>query len=220
MSQFERHLIKGLGTDAPLTEQELQALSANAVVRKHPKGSIVVEKGDHTDSLFIIKSGRVKVFLRNSAGKEIVLNIHGPGEYFGEMALDSGPRSASVIALEPTRLFVIPKENILQMLSSDPDFSLRLIYRLMQRVRALTERVGDLALKDVYGRLTRLLQEQAIEHEGRLIVPERPSQKDLAERIGASREMVSRVIKDLVAGGYVTLESRKIVINKRLPLNW
>lgn len=203
-----------------LEEHELRALSAHATVQAFPKNTVIINEGDRTDSIFIILSGRVRVFLCGGDGREVVLNVHGPGEYFGELALDERPRSASVATLEPSKFSIITKADFRRFLSGHPDFAMKLIRRLMRRVRALTETVGNLALLDVYGRVARLLLELATEREGKLVIPQRLTQKDIADRVGASREMVSRIFKELVTGGYITLEQKRIVINKDLPPRW
>lgn len=203
-----------------LEEHELRALSAHAAVQTFPKNAVIINEGDRTDSIFIILSGRVRVFLRGGDGREVVLNVHGPGEYFGELALDERPRSASVATLEPSKFCIITKADFRRFLSGHPDFAMKLIRRLMHRVRALTGTVGNLALLDVYGRVARLLLELATERDGRLVITQRLTQKDIADRVGASREMVSRIFKELIAGGYITLEQKRIVINKDLPPRW
>ena len=133
------------------------------------------------------------MFLRSEDGREVPLNIHGPGEYFGEMVLDEGPRSASVVTLEKSKFFIISKADFRRFLAGNPDFAMKLINRLMHRVRALTENVGSLALLDVYGRVARLLLELAKEQDGKFIVTEKLTQKIIADRVGASREMISRI---------------------------
>lgn len=203
-----------------LDESEIRALSAHAAVQSFPKHAVIVNEGDRSDSIFIIRSGRVKVFLHGKDGREVVLNVQGPGEYFGELVLDEGPRSASVMTLEPSKFFVISRADFRRFLSAHPEFAMKLINRLMQRVRALTENVGNLALLDVYGRVARLLLELAVEQDGKLVVTERLTQKDIADRVGASREMVSRIFKDLVAGGYIEVDHRRITVNKDLPQRW
>lgn len=165
----------------------------------------------------MILSGRVKVFLRNADGREMVINTLGPREYFGEMVIDDGPRSASVATLETSRFLIITKADFKALVSANPDFALKLINRLMQRVRALTDNIRSLALLDVYGRVARLLLEMAAEQDGRLVVAEKLTQQDIAERVGSSREMVSRIFKDLVTGGYISVENKRITINRDLP---
>ena len=203
-----------------LSEQDLSALSQHAVARTFPKNTIILNEGDKTDWLYIILSGKVKVFLANEEGKEIILDVQGPGEYFGEMALDEGPRSASVMTLEPCRFQLIPKSDVMALLQSHPEFAKHLVYQLIHRVRVLTEHVKSLALQNVYGRFAKLLQELALQQDGVLVILDKPSQQEMASRIGASREMINRILKDLTTGGYLSVEAERIVILKPLPADW
>lgn len=203
-----------------LGEEELRALSAEGVVRAYRGNTVIVNEGDETDSLYIILSGRVKVFLSDDAGKEIVLAIQGSGEYFGEMVLDGGPRSASVVTLEPSRFAVVPKSSFREFLRAHPEFAIHLIEKLIRRARALTQNVKSLALMDVYGRVARLLLELAVKEDGRLVINERLTQQDIASRVGASREMISKILKDLSIGGYITVERKRITINRTPPRQW
>jgi CRP/FNR family cyclic AMP-dependent transcriptional regulator len=203
-----------------LSEQDIAALSRRAVTRAFPKNTIILNEGDQTDSLYIILSGRVKVFLANEEGKEIVLDTQGPGEYFGEMVLDEGPRSASVMTLEPCRFQLIPKEDVKALLQSHPDFAMHLVRKLIYRGRVLTEHVKSLALQNVYGRFAKLLNEMAVPQDGKRVLQEKLSQQELANRVGASREMINRIVKDLTTGGYISVDGQRIVIHKPLPANW
>jgi CRP/FNR family cyclic AMP-dependent transcriptional regulator len=211
---------KDLSPDDILSDTELKAVSQRAVTRTFPKNSVVVNEGDRTDSLYIVVSGRVKIYLSDEKGKEIVLNEAGPGEYFGEMVLDEGPRSASVMTLEPTRFLVVPKEDFREFVARSPEFSLHLICKLIRRVRALTSNVKSLALMDVYGRVARMLLELAKERDGVRVIEGRPTQQEMASRIGASREMVNRILKDLSEGGYITVGRDRITIARDLPRAW
>jgi CRP/FNR family cyclic AMP-dependent transcriptional regulator len=203
-----------------LTDAELNAIGARAIARAYPKNTILVSEGDATDSLYIILEGRVKVFVADDEGREVVLSTQGPGEYFGEMVLDEGPRSASVMTLEPSRFLVLPKADFREFVLSNPAFALSVIEKLIHRVRALTERVKTLALMDVYGRVARLLLELAEERDGVLVIEERLTQQDIASRVGASREMVSRIMKDLAVGGYISQTRERIVLLKKPPAHW
>jgi CRP/FNR family cyclic AMP-dependent transcriptional regulator len=206
--------------DASLTEQELHSLAQQSVVRAFPRNAVIVSEGDETDSFYIIIEGRVKVFLANEEGREVVLATQGPGDFFGEMVLDGGPRSASVMTLEPSRFAVIPTQRFREFLHSHPRFSIHLVEKLIRRSRALTENVKSLALMDVYGRIARLLLDLAVDQEGRNVVSERLTQQDIASRVGASREMVSRILRDLVTGGYISIEKKWITIHKNPPKHW
>lgn len=203
-----------------LNARDLRAISAHAVTRSYPTHTVVVSEGDATNSLYVVLSGRVKIFLADANGREIVLGEAGPGEYFGEMTLDGGPRSASVITGEATRLSVIPQADFKDFIAANPAFAFHLLQKLIGRVRALTDNVKSLALMDVYGRVARVLLELAHEEDGQLVISEKPTQQQLAGRIGASREMVSRILKELTAGGYIRIETRRIVIAKSLPQGW
>ncbi len=203
-----------------LADDTLRAIAASGVVRQFPKQAVLINEGDRGDSLFIVIAGKVKVFASNESGKEVVIDFLGPGEYVGEMSLDGAPRSASVMTVEPTTCAVVDRAHFREFILAHPDFALHLIENLIRRVRLATANVKSLALSDVYGRLVRLLQSLAVEQDGRLVVPEKLTQQDIAERIGASRDMISRLMKDLVAGGYLALEDRTITILKKLPPAW
>lgn len=203
-----------------LSDAELNALSRRAIMRTFAKNTVVVSEGDRTDSLYIIVSGRIRVFVSDQQGKEIILNEGGKGEYFGEMVLDEGPRSASVITLEPTRFLVVPKEDFAAFLAASPEFALHLIRKLIRRVRALTHDVKSLALMDVYGRVARMLLDLAVERDGALVIEDRPTQQEMANRIGASREMISKILGELAAGGYIEVARDRITIARALPCRW
>ncbi len=208
------------GPFVDLDETAMRSLAPHGAVRSFPKNAVVVNEGDATDSLYVVLSGRVKAFVSGEDGKEVVVNTIDAGDYFGELVLDSGPRSASVMTLEPCRFFVIPRGDVEGLLARNPAFARDLIYKLIGKVRSLTSKVLDLALKGVYGRFARFIDEHAVEQSGKRMVPERLTQHDIAARIGASREMVSRIIKDLTAGGYISIDAKHITVHKKLPANW
>jgi CRP/FNR family cyclic AMP-dependent transcriptional regulator len=201
---------------APLIER----MAAVATVRTFGKNAIIVSEGDETDSLYIVLAGRARVFVADENGREVQLNHIGPGEYFGEVTLDGGPRSASVMALEDCRCAVVKRAELTAFVERTPEFALHLVRKLAHRVRALTESVRSLALMDVYGRVARLLLELAEEREGRLVIEEALTQKDIASRVGCSREMISRILSDLADGGYVRKEDRHFVIMRKPPPRW
>ncbi len=203
-----------------LNQQELESLTRGALVRSFPRNAVVLNEGDRTDSLYVILSGRVKVYLADDEGKEVTLSTQGPGEYFGELVLDAGPRSASVMTLEPSRFAVVTKEQFTEFLTTHPEFTARLIGKLIRLARTLTSNVRGLALLDVYGRVARLLLELAEERDGKRVVREKLTQQEIANRVGASREMISLILKDLTLGGYLSIADRVITINKEPPRHW
>lgn len=201
--------------------EELELIADHATPRAFAKGSVVISEGDEALALYVIVSGRVKVYTTTHDGKEIILRLHGPGEYFGELTLlDGSTRSASVKAIEACKLLVLPKGKFVECSASHPQLYLKLLRDLSSRVRQLTDELKQVASMDVYQRVTKLLLDLAIRQDGRLVVTQRLTQQELANRICASREMVSRVLQGLVAGGYITLDRRQIVINKKLPEKW
>ena len=208
------------GDAAPLEQEALRKVAASGVVRQFPKQAILINEGDVGDSLYVILAGRVKVYASNAAGREVVLNFHGPGEYVGEMSLDGAPRSASVITVEPTTCAIVNRAQFRDFLAANPDFAQHLIRTLIRRARSATENVKSLALSDVYGRLVRLVNALCVDVGGRLTVRERLTHQDIADRVGASRDMVGKLLKDLVAGGYLLVEDRQITILKKLPPGW
>ena len=203
-----------------LPAQHLKALSEQGSVKAYPKHTIIISEGERSESLFIILSGKVKVFLADEEGKEVLLSTQGPGEYFGEMILDEGPRSASVMTLEPCKFAVITTDQFKQFLFKNPEAGLELVRSLIHRVRALTKAVGNLALLDVYGRVARLLLDLATEVDGRQVIAGHLTQQDMASRVGCSREMISRIMKDLRAGGYIKMDGEIIIVAKTPPRNW
>ena len=199
----------------------LRKIAHQGGVRSYPANAVLINEGDASDSLFIVLSGRVKVYSNNADGKEIVITTHGPGEYVGELALDGGVRSASVMTLEPTTCSVVSGANLREFVAAHPDFASHLILKLIRSVREATESVKSLALEDVYERVIRLLNDISDPLEGgQRRVRERLTQQDIADRIGSSREMVSRIFKDLTAGGYLDLSSGRIVVVRKPPAAW
>lgn len=203
-----------------LQDTDLRALDNKALVRTFRKHTIIINEGDLTDSLYLILSGRVKVYLSDKSGKELILDIKGPGEYFGEMVLDEGPRSASVMTLEPSQFAIIARNDFKDFLLKQPVVALHIIQNLIKLARGLNESVRSLAMLDTYGRVARMLLELATEQEGKLVIPTKLTQKEMASRVGASREMINRILRDLTVGGYIKVEEGFITINKPPPSRW
>jgi CRP/FNR family cyclic AMP-dependent transcriptional regulator len=198
----------------------LDEIATVATIRTYPKHAVIVTESDETDSLYVMLSGKARVYVSDAKGREVVLNQLGVGEYFGEVTLDGGPRSASVMALEECRCAVIRRAELTAFIERNPGFALHLVRKLAHRVRELTENVRSLALMDVYGRVARLLLELAEQKDGRLVVPGPLTHKEIASRVGASREMISRIFSDLSDGGYVRKEDGQLVIARKPPPRW
>ena len=204
-----------------LSPDDIQFVADYGVRRTYPKNSILVSEGDPSDLFYIILSGKVKVFLSDDKGKEVLLNIQGEGEYFGELALiDEAPRSASVMTLETCQMAVVSRAGFERCLEEHPEFAMGLIRSLVRRIRSLTEQVKGLALLDVYGRVANTLLHMATAQDGKMVIDQRLTHQDIANMVGASREMVSRIMKDLSTGGYIRIEDRRIVIPGKFPASW
>ena len=202
-------------------DDPVRALAARGTVRRYRKGTLLIEEGDRGNTLYIILEGRLRAYCSSDNGREITLGVYGPGEYLGEMSLDGGVRSASVETLEASACAVVTRETIRDFIHDCPDFAFDLLTKVIRRARAATLSAKNLALNDVYGRLKLLLESLGqVRDDGSRVIDERLTQRDLASRLGCSREMVSRVMKDLEGGGYVRFDDRRIVVERALPVRW
>jgi CRP/FNR family cyclic AMP-dependent transcriptional regulator len=205
---------------ANLQDDVLREIAARGQVRKFQKNAVIIQEGDAGDSLYVILSGRVKVYASDDNGREVIIEIFGPGEYVGEMVLDGGPRSASVMTLEPSVFSVLSRNELREHIARNPDFAIYLISHLIKRTRNSTNNIKTLALMDVYGRVARFLLNLAVEQDGKMVVPEKFTHQEIAEHVGSSREMITRILKDLSTGGYIEVRDRTITMNRRPPAHW
>ncbi|MBY0572364.1 MAG: Crp/Fnr family transcriptional regulator [Undibacterium sp.] len=203
-----------------LPQQDADDLLEHAIFRSFPRNAIIINEGDETDSVYFIISGHVRVFLADANGNEASIGVLKAGDYFGEMALEPGSRSASIMAVEATSLAIVRMADFRTFLSSHPAFVFSLIGKLIRRARGVTRNLKSLALLDVYGRLVQLLQELAEDIDGARVINEPLTQQELANRIGCSREMVSKILKDLTAGGYLVISRKRVEIKRPLPSAW
>ena len=199
----------------------LFALAERGEIRRYRKGTLLIQEGDQGDTIFIILSGRLRVFSEGENDREITYGVYGPGEYMGEMSLDGGLRSASVITLEASQCAVVSRRTLERFIAERPDFAFELLAKVIRRARVATLNARHLALNDVYGRLKLLLGALAVlQADGTLRVADRLTHQEMANRLGCSREMVSRLMKDLERGGYVSVQDARLVLNKLLPQRW
>jgi CRP/FNR family cyclic AMP-dependent transcriptional regulator len=196
-------------------------LAQRGELRRYRKNTLLIEEGDHGDTLYLILAGRLRSYASGDKGREITYGIYGPGEYLGEMSLDGGPRSANVITLEASSCAVITRTTLERHIAEHPEFAFELIAKLIRRARAATLSAKQLALNDVYGRLVLLLNSLAVAQAGGTrVVGEKLTQQEMANRLGCSREMVSRLLKDLAAGGYLRLVEHRLWLLQPLPARW
>jgi len=204
-----------------LSADEVDALAACGVRRTFPRHAVLINEGDHSEHVYVILAGQVKVFCSDDSGREITLNFMGPGEFFGELSvIGEMPRSASVMTTQRSTLSLISRDAFRTYLADHPDIAYKFLRLLAVRVGELTDLAKNLALNDVYGRVTRALLQLAEERDGVLVVAQRLTHQEIANLVGASREMVSRIMKELERGGYIEVQQRVITIRARLPKAW
>ncbi len=211
---------KGLASVDAIDDDVLLRIAEAGQVRRYPPGSVIINEGEPGDSIFIILAGRVKVYSISQAGREVVYSILGPGEYLGELSLDGGTRAASVMTVEPTSCSVVYAEDLREFMRDYPEFASHLVIKLIRLIRRSTIRIKSLALMDVYGRIAELLTTESDIEGGVRKMRERYTHQDIADRVGSSREMVSKILKDLARGGYICVDAKRIVIQRKLPEAW
>lgn len=207
--------------ELPGASEALCALAELGVRRGYAKGRILIEEGDVGDAIYIILSGRLRAFSRGGNGREITYGSYGPGEYVGEMSLDGGPRSANVEVIETAECAMVARPTLEQFIAGRPEFAFELLGKVIGRARAATLSARQMALNDVYGRLRLLLASQAEQDaDGTRVIRRRLTHQSLADRLGCSRPMISRVLKDLERGGHLLPAGRGWAIPGELPLRW
>jgi len=210
-------LLRNVPLFSVLPEGQLGLLTGLVTRKSYPRGTTIISAGDLTDSLFVIISGRLKVMMSDDEGREVILAILGSNEFFGEMGLlDDSPRSASVVALEACELLTLSKRDFKKCLAENFELSMAVMRGLVRRLREADKKIGSLALMDVYGRVARLLLEMAETIDGQKVVIKKLAKQDIAKMIGASREMISRVMKDLQAGGYIEVRGTSIFLRENI----
>jgi len=203
--------------------EPLGLLAVRGILRSYPKKTVLINEGESGDTLFVLVKGSAKAFSMDKVGREITYSVIQAGDYFGEMSLDGGPRSASVITLEPSTCSVVTRAEVEAHLLAHPAFAMNIVEQVIRRARVATEVARSMALLDVYGRLVAALEKydgpKTTNADGSLTL-ETITHQEIASRVGASREMVSRLLKDLERGGYLQMATRRIVLLKKMPARW
>lgn len=218
-----RGLLRSVPIFAGLDAASLDALERQCEVRRFDEGSVVVSEADPGDALFVLARGKVKVVLYGESGREVILSIfHKAGEVFGEMALlDDAPRSATVMAMEPSSMLVLSRRDFRALVDRHPSIALQVLTELSRRLRRADAIIGDLALLDVFGRLAAklrtLAETEGEETEAGILIRERPTQAEIAAMIGTSRETVSRALSELARRGDIVMTGKRLLI-RRGPL--
>ena len=201
--------------------EPLRALARRGEIRRYRKNTLLIQEGDLGDTLYLILAGRLRSYATGDKGREITYGVYGPGEYLGEMSLDGGPRSANVVTLDASTCAVVTRTTLQRHIAEQPEFAFELIAKVIRRARAATLSAKQLALNDVYGRLVLLLHSLAVaQGDGTQLIAERLTHQELAHRLGCSREMVSRLMKDLELGGYLQTQPGAWQLLRPLPTRW
>jgi CRP-like cAMP-binding protein len=213
-----RGLLRGVPIFADLEPAAAAALERRIDVREFPAEAVVVSQEDPGDALYVLERGKVKVVLYGESGREIILSVFKrPGDFFGEMSLlDDEPRSATVLATEPSRLLVLRRSDFQAHITAHPRTALRALTELSRRLRRADEVIGNLALLDVFGRLARKLRELAASEgekvDGGVLIRARPTQAEIAAMIGTSRETVSRALSEFARRGYLEMTGKRLML--------
>ncbi len=202
-----------------LHDQDLAILAEGAAIKTFPKGAVLMNEGEDSRAIYFLMEGRIRAFVSNAQGKELTLHCHEPGGHFGAAELLSGmPSCASLIATERSKLLLLPNSAALRhFIFEHPQARARLVQQLTAQIEGLVRTAKRLALMDVYQRVATILMDLSGQEDGAFRVTQRLTHQDIASRIGASREMVTHVLKDLVDSDYLRVEAQRIVINRPLP---
>jgi CRP/FNR family cyclic AMP-dependent transcriptional regulator len=205
---------KGVPLFSGLTEADHNLLVQVAQRRGYPRHALVVRDGDPGERLHLLRKGRAKVYLASPDGREVILAILGPGDFFGDMALiDDEPCSASVMTLEESEFVSIGKDEFRRVLISSPSMAVNLLTAMSQRLREADRQIESLALKDVQARVAQVLRQIAEPDDGDLVVPARLTHRDIAAMAGAAREVVTRALRVLEDSGVLRVDGRRIILN-------
>lgn len=201
-----------------LDDVELEKIAKLGTRKKYKKGNIIVLEQEMGAALFVIISGKVKVVRTDEEGREVILSIFGPGEFFGEMSLLDGlARSATVVATAKAELFMIHRREFLDLLHEYPAVAISLLAELTKRLRKADSQIKSLSLKDAAGRVANVLLSLAddigVFRKGKVVIEDLPLQQDMANMAGTSRETVSRMIHQFIQKGHVSLEGNRLTIN-------
>ncbi|GAA5785426.1 Crp/Fnr family transcriptional regulator [Chitiniphilus shinanonensis] len=200
------------------SDTDLEVVMQAAVKRQLPKGSFLFREGDPAEAMYLQMEGRTRSFTSDNQGKEFVFQIGEPGDVYGEISMiDDEPRSWSVQVEDDSTFIMFSKQDFRTALETYPQLKDKLILNLSRIIRRLSLTMKNLALLDVYGRVRALFEEMAQDYEDHWMIPEPLTQQAIADRVGSSREMIARILKELVFGGYVKLENKRIIILQKLP---
>lgn len=217
VARASKLLLREVPLFSELSDTQLDSIAEVIQRRTFARGSSILKAGDNTASLYVVLQGKVQVLVSNRHGEEVILDILGPGDYFGEMGLiDDLPRSATVNARERCEILILSKRDFHESLKDNGKLAMALHRGLARRLRAANAKIGSLALLDVRGRIAKLLLDMAKAENGALVV-RGLTRQDIAKLVGASREMASRTISSLQEQGYIAFDGAAIILLRAKP---
>lgn len=224
MTTDNRALLRRVTIFQELSDKDLDILTQRLVPRTYVKDAIIVSQEEEGDALYVIKTGKVKVTLYGDSGREVILTIFKPGDYFGEMSLiDGDPRSANVIAIDEAELLMLSRQAFLKQIEESPRLAMAVMTELCRRLRRADASIGSLALLDVFGRLAHVLidlgKREGIAAATGIQIKERPTQQDLANMVGTTRETVSRALSEFQRRGWVEMRGRSLFLHPTFSLD-
>lgn len=214
-------VMQGFSLFSGLTDEQCIEVCNRTVRKRYRKNAIIITEGDSGHTLYLVVEGRIRIFGRDdSDDREIVFNELGPGDYFGELALLTGQgRMASAVAESACTLLTLSRVSFVETLHKHPAVAMQLLQDMAAHIGRLSADLSSMTFMDVYGRLARLINEGAVEEDGRLLTPAWTHQA-IASRVGSSREMVTKILRDLRTGGYLAVDNKRLLILKKLPPHW
>jgi CRP/FNR family cyclic AMP-dependent transcriptional regulator len=199
----------------------LRTVAERGVERRYRRGTLLIQEGEPGGTLYFIVRGRLRAFTARDDGQEFTFGFYGPGETMGELSLDGGPRSASVIVEETAVCRIVTRQTLESCIAHNPSLAFELLSMVIARARGLSNRARDLALGDAYSRLAQLLRAAAVaQPDGTHWMPAPVTQEQLAGQVGCSRTMITKLLGDLAKGGYVRVDQRRLRLLKPLPSGW
>jgi len=220
-TETTKNLFAGVSFFAAFPEHELERLQNVSTIRRLKKSTNLIVAGDESHAAYVLLSGTATAFTSSDDGNEFIVNSFQAGDFFGELGvLDQSARTASIVTTSDCECLVIPRAELIRAIESEPKVASAIISTLVTRIRDMTEDVSCLALMDVYSRIVRVLKSESIPDEEGIMRTGPMTHQELANRVGASREMISKILKDLKKGGYIDTTDKRIVISKPLPDRW
>ena len=218
MSQPSVAELANLPVFASLSEAELRTAARLFTLRRFPRDAVVATAGERLEVFNFILSGSIQFFWRDEDDRLMKLGLEGPGGHFADVTLGGEPILMSIVAVEDLRVASIPMSELRALLLRHPQLGIGLLLDVVARLRRVLQTTRSLTMEDVYARVVKLLEARAVEVDGRRVVD--VTHAEIGHRVGATREMVGRLLRDLTRGGYVKAARGRVTLLRKLPPRW